>query len=258
MEQFFQDAEPYTYSFSMERAIEERVLCQYRYFPHLVALNEDELGRYVEISKKLVKLYDHRRGEHQKSDLLEKLLLARKRIVQKAESKLGMTREILERQFIEQGNLKYTFIYVPEGYAQNDDDALVEDPEDLRLINQYTQAIGSIHPKILVASFTGTTPDRKEVLRQFQSGEIHVLASMKCLDEGVDIPRAEFAVFCSSTGNPRQFIQRRGRVLRQHPDKHLAIIHDLVVAPDLSGQVNEETYNTHFHSVFAAKMQIRA
>lgn len=243
MERFFHDVEPYTYSFSMERAIEEKVLCQYRYFPHLVSLNEDELDRYVEISKKLVKLYDHRRGEHQNSDLLEKLLLARKRIVQKAEGKLGITRKILEQQFIEQNNLKYTFIYVPEGFAQSNDDILIEDSEDLRLINQYTQAIGGIHPKILVASFTGTTPNRKEILQQFQSGEIHVLASMKCLDEGVDIPRAEFAVFCSSTGNPRQFIQRRGRVLRQHPDKHLAIIHDLVVAPDLSGQVNEETFN---------------
>jgi len=243
MERFFQDAEPYTYSFSMERAIEEWVLCQYKYFPHLVALNEDELGRYIEISKRLVKLYDHRLGEHQKSDLLEKLLLARKRIVQKAEKKLVMTRDILEGQFIEKGNLKYTFIYVPEGFAKSESDTLIDDPEDLRLINQYTQTIGSIHPKILVASFTGATPDRKEVLRQFQSGDIHVLASMKCLDEGVDIPRAEFAVFCSSTGNPRQFIQRRGRVLRLHPDKHLAVIHDLVVAPDLSGQVNEETYN---------------
>ena len=54
---------------------------------------------------------------------------------------------------------------------------------------------------------------------------------MKCLDEGVDVPRSELAVFCASTGNPRQFIQRRGRILRNHPDKHRAEIHDLVVAP---------------------------
>ena len=54
---------------------------------------------------------------------------------------------------------------------------------------------------------------------------------MKCLDEGVDVPRSEMAIFCSSTGNPRQFIQRRGRILRTHPDKHIAVIHDLVVAP---------------------------
>ncbi|MBK9452806.1 MAG: hypothetical protein IPN95_25975 [Bacteroidetes bacterium] len=54
---------------------------------------------------------------------------------------------------------------------------------------------------------------------------------MKCLDEGVDVPRSELAIFCSSTGNPRQFIQRRGRVLRIHRDKHFATIHDLVVVP---------------------------
>ena len=56
---------------------------------------------------------------------------------------------------------------------------------------------------------------------------------MKCLDEGVDVPRSELAIFCSSTGNPRQFIQRRGRVLRLHNDKQHAVIHDLVVIPDV-------------------------
>lgn len=57
---------------------------------------------------------------------------------------------------------------------------------------------------------------------------------MKCLDEGVDVPRSEFAIFCASTGNPRQFIQRRGRVLRTHNDKRFAIIHDLVVIPQIN------------------------
>lgn len=243
MERFFQDGEPYTYTFSMERAIQEGVLCKYRYFPHLVALTQTELDEYIEISKKLVKLYDFGRNDTKKSDAAEKLLLARKRVIQKAVNKLAITRSILEEHFIEHGNLKYSFVYVPEGFAAIDDEVLVEDVEDLRLINQYTQAIGSINPKILIGQFTGATTDRREILNQFQSGELHVLASMKCLDEGVDIPRAELAVFCSSTGNPRQFIQRRGRVLRRHPDKHLATIHDLVVAPDLTGVVNEETFN---------------
>ena len=57
---------------------------------------------------------------------------------------------------------------------------------------------------------------------------------MKCLDEGVDVPRSELAIFCSSTGNPRQFIQRRGRVLRTHQDKKFAELHDLVVVPEIS------------------------
>ena len=57
---------------------------------------------------------------------------------------------------------------------------------------------------------------------------------MKCLDEGVDVPRSELAIFCASTGNPRQFIQRRGRILRMHPEKRFAIIHDLVVVPEIN------------------------
>jgi superfamily II DNA or RNA helicase len=63
---------------------------------------------------------------------------------------------------------------------------------------------------------------------------------MKCLDEGVDVPRAELAIFCASTGNPRQFVQRRGRILRKHPDKQFAYIHDLVVIPEINP--NSDSY----------------
>jgi superfamily II DNA or RNA helicase len=73
-----------------------------------------------------------------------------------------------------------------------------------------------------------------EIIRGFSEGKIDLLLAMKMLDEGVDIPRAEIGIFCSSTGNPRQFIQRRGRLLRKHPDKAFAIIHDMVVIPRMS------------------------
>ena len=73
-------------------------------------------------------------------------------------------------------------------------------------------------------------------LKDFEAGSVDALFSMKCLDEGVDVPRAEYAIFCSSTGNPRQFIQRRGRVLRKHKDKSKAVIHDLVVVPPVTAE----------------------
>ena len=87
------------------------------------------------------------------------------------------------------------------------------------------------YPSVKAYAYTSTSENNKEVMENFEQGFIDILFSMKCLDEGVDIPRAELAIFCSSTGNPRQFIQRRGRVLRKHPDKSTAIIHDLVVVP---------------------------
>ncbi len=245
MEQFFSDEEPYTFSFSMEKAIRDRVLCQYYYYPHIIKLTEDEMTEYTNISNQLVKLYSYGQANVEKQAIIERLLLKRKRIIHKASNKLPATIRILSDQFKEKGNLKYTFVYVPEGETfeilESEDELVVE---NIRLINQYTREIAKIDGTILVNQFISGMQDRDEILDQFQKGDIDVIASMKCLDEGVDIPRAETAIFCSSTGNPRQFIQRRGRILRKHPAKTSAVIHDLVVIPDYKQEVDGTgTYN---------------
>ncbi|WP_417859768.1 DEAD/DEAH box helicase family protein [Winogradskyella sediminis] len=234
LEKFFNDKEPYTYGFSMNRAIEENILCKYEYYPHIVSLTKEELENYIEITKKISRCTQGADNNPELSAMLERLLLIRKQIIHKAENKLPKTISILKERFQNDGDLKYTFIYVPEGntYELNEDEN--EDDDNIRIINQYTREIGKIDRSIMVNQFIGGMKDRDEVLNQFKEGDIHVIASMKCLDEGVDIPRAEHAVFCSSTGNPRQFIQRRGRILRKHKDKHFAVIHDLVVVPDLT------------------------
>ena len=243
MENFFNDKEPYTYSFSMERAIEEGILCKYYYHPHIVSLTSDELKDYMEITKKLSKFFNRNSGSFDATDIVQMLLLKRKRIIHKAVNKLQVTRQILEERFIKEGNLRYTFIYVPEGITPDLEEDENADEETIKIINQYTREIGRIDESIKVNQFISGMSDRNEVLEQFKEGKIHVIASMKCLDEGVDIPRAEHAIFCSSTGNPRQFIQRRGRILRTHPQKDIAIIHDLIVVPDLSlSDSNSDTF----------------
>jgi superfamily II DNA or RNA helicase len=242
MELFFNDKEPYTYSFSMEKAIKEGVLCEYYYYPHIVKLTSIEMTEYVEISNQIAKLYRLGKENPEKDSIIERLLLKRKRIVHKAENKLEATVSILEKQFVDKGNLKYTFVYVPEGETfeiKEEDEDLVT--ENIRLINQYTREIAKLDNKILVNQFVSGMTDRDDILQQFQKGEIDVIASMKCLDEGVDIPRAETAIFCSSTGNPRQFIQRRGRILRKHPEKKYAVIHDLVIIPEVDYNEDDMT-----------------
>ena len=72
---------------------------------------------------------------------------------------------------------------------------------------------------------------RTQLLEAFGKGEIQVLIAMKCLDEGVDVPSTRTAIFMASTTNPREFIQRRGRVLRRDPGKTAATIYDLVTVP---------------------------
>jgi superfamily II DNA or RNA helicase len=249
IEGFFHDSEPFAYSFSMERAIKEKILCPYYYYPHIIKLTDEELEKYINITKKLARYFDQDTGELIMNDAVEKLLLQRKRIIHKAENKLGRTIQILKDRYKVQKDLKYTFIYVPEGFIEEeqviDDTEQESHEENLRLINQYTREIASIDSSILVNQFIGGMPDRDDILDQFRDGKIQVLASMKCLDEGVDIPRAEYAIFCSSTGNPRQFIQRRGRILRTHDDKDFAVIHDLVVIPDFESSSKEsDTFKT--------------
>ena len=245
MENFFNDKEPYTYSFSMERAIEEGILCKYYYHPYIVSLTSDELKEYMEITKKLSKFFNRTSGSFDVNDIVQMLLLKRKRIIHKAVNKLGATRQILEDRFKKEGNLKYTFIYVPEGITPDLEEEENADEETIKIINQYTREVGRIDASIKVNQFISGMANRNEVLEQFKEGKIDVIASMKCLDEGVDIPRAEHAIFCSSTGNPRQFIQRRGRILRTHPKKDIAIIHDLIVVPDLSlSDSNSDTFRT--------------
>lgn len=230
----------YTYEYSMKEAIDKGVLCKYLYFPHVIELTDEEMDEYIVISEKIAKYFNYSKECFTKiDDILAALLIKRKRIIHKAFNKKLEFKKIVEERFQEQGNLKYTLVYVPEGNKPDLDysdhfteiDSSIYDEESDHLIDQYTAIVRDLSERITVRKFTSESTDRDAMLKGFATGDIEVLTSMKCLDEGVDVPRSELAIFCASTGNPRQFVQRRGRILRTHPDKHMAIIHDLIVAP---------------------------
>ena len=241
---FFGAENQYTYEYSMEEAIENGVLCRYFYYPHLVRLTDDEFEKYVELSLKISKYFNFNTSSFdKKDDVLKGLLLARKRIVHKAANKLAVFNQIITERYRKKGNLKYSLVYVPEGtkpdYFGDSDvfdktEQISDDSDADRLIDEYTEAITKLDKFVTVKKFVSGQKDRDKILDDFASGKLQVLTSMKCLDEGVDVPRSELAIFCASTGNPRQFIQRRGRILRKHPDKFMAEIHDLVVAPEVT------------------------
>lgn len=239
LNKFFGIEQHYTFEYSMRDAIEHRFLCRYYYYPHLVYLNDEEMKEYMVISKQLAKFYNPDKCSFPATnDILKALLLKRKRIIHKAVGKEQVFKKILEERYREKGNLKYTLVYVPEGNLPDEQadmfdqsDSIENDEFTEHLIDRYTQIVYEVSPITTVKKFTSETKERNKILADFASGDLEVLTSMKCLDEGVDVPRSEMAIFCASTGNPRQFIQRRGRILRVHKDKYHAIIHDLVVAP---------------------------
>ena len=241
LRRFFNSENEYTFVFSMEEAIKNKFLCEYYYFPHVVRLCDDEMYDYMEISQKLGKIYRYNGGYLDLDDeIVRALLLKRRRIIHKARNKQDAFKNIIEERYKEKGNLKYTLVYVPEGLkpdsiadVYDSSDVVEDDMEADKLINEYTQIVMDVSNTTTVRKFVSGQKNREAILKDFENGDLEVLTSMKCLDEGVDVPRSELAIFCASTGNPRQFIQRRGRILRTHKEKKYAYIHDLVVVPDI-------------------------
>ena len=218
----------YTYRYTMKQAIEENILCHYDYYPIFVELTNSEMEEYEYISTQLRKFIDPDTGKYKPE--AEKLLLKRKRIIHKAENKKVAISNLLE-DLKHKRKLDYTFVFVPEGYEPDysERDSYDIDQEDIHIIDEYAQMFknqGYSYHK-----YISGLDDAPGILKSFAEGDIQILLSMKCLDEGVDIPRAEHAIFCSSTGNPRQFVQRRGRVLRKSKGKDKAKIWDLIVTP---------------------------
>lgn len=221
---FFNAFDHPTFKFDMEEAITKGFLCEYYYYPQIVSLTSDEIEEYKEISKKLLKYFDSKNGTFKSNPIVTALLLNRKRIIHKAENKKDCLRYCLAEIQKVNGNIQFTLVYVPEG---------IDTGLGSRLINEYSDIISNEFG-LQQHQFIGETENRSDILTRFSKGQLQVLTAMKCLDEGVDVKRTETAIFCSSTGNPRQFIQRRGRILRTHSEKKNAFIYDMIVVPDIT------------------------
>jgi len=221
----------YTYSYSMYKAIhnEPASLVKYYYYPYFTYLSEIELVEYKRITEKLIFNFDSKSGEFNEAG--KRLLIKRKRIINKAEGKINVLKQIFKEVHTKEKDLKFTFVYVPEGKEDDysDTDSYFCDEDDIRLITKYGEVIrnyGYSTHQIL-----SQTTNREQILKQFAENKINVLLAMKILDEGVDVPATKNAIFCANTGNPRQYIQRRGRVLRKAEGKYYANIYDIIVAP---------------------------
>jgi superfamily II DNA or RNA helicase len=242
LESFFNDKPPYVYNFPMSQAIEEGRLMEYCYYPKMAYLNNVEMKKYADISLQLLRLFDKSTGTYKDENKANKLKMDRKRILHKADDKMRIFKDIIEE--IGSDKLKYCFVYVPEGnkvfdsdeallYSNSDFDIVQEKYEE-RILKKMLDLTKEVFPDTTCNTYTGKNnkTERKTILQGFENGQINVLFAMKCLDEGVDVPRAEYGIFASSTGNPRQFIQRRGRLLRKHKEKTFAHIYDMVVVPN--------------------------
>ena len=217
--------------YTLDRAIEEKKLTKYKYYPIVVTLTEEELEAYDNLSYEIGKcIMKGKNGKMKLSSRGEKLALKRSRIVAGAKNKLTMLEEVIQPYIHD----KHILVYcgATKGLEQNQDRTDV-DSEDIRQNDAVTDLLGN-KLGMEVSQFTSkeSVEEREVLKREFSAGDtLKVLIAIKCLDEGVNIPKIKTAFILASTTNPKEYIQRRGRVLRLAEGKEYAEIYDFITLP---------------------------
>jgi DNA phosphorothioation system restriction enzyme len=216
-------------------AIRQKALVHYLYYPILVELTETESRKYSYLTKKIGwALWGDENLEN--NDALTPLLMQRARLIGAAANKLTALRELM----INRLDTAHTLFYCGDGSIEG-----ATRKKNNRQLTETTKLLGS-ELGYRVNTYTAATPlaERERLRQQFESGELQGLVAIRCLDEGVDIPAIRNAVILASSSNPRQFIQRRGRILRPHPGKERATLFDMIVLPpDLGKETIEVERN---------------
>jgi superfamily II DNA or RNA helicase len=195
-------------------AIRAGRLVEYEYHPHPVHLSAEEADDWRALTR-TIRLEIARQGTDpdgsaRLTERAKLLLIQRARIAKKAAGKIRLASSVITAHY-KRG--EHWLVYC-------------EDSDQLATVMAQLRTVG-LDPVEYHSAMSG---DREATLAWFRSFG-GVLVSIKCLDEGVDIPAVSHALILASSQNPRQFIQRRGRVLRKAPGKHLAVIHDAIVVP---------------------------
>jgi superfamily II DNA or RNA helicase len=196
-------------------------LAPYVYRPYFSDLTDEEINEYIDKSSKIAQSYYGAQNEEEKSRFYELLCFQRQQIIQNAVRKYNVFETILD----DIHNLNHCLVYCS--------------PQQIERVQEVLNNRGIIQHKFTQEE--SATPEKKlhgkserdTILQLFAEGTYQALVAMKCLDEGVDIPQARTAIILSSTGNPREYVQRRGRLLRRFPGKEFSTIYDIIVFPSL-------------------------
>ncbi|MBE9127223.1 DNA phosphorothioation system restriction enzyme [Coleofasciculus sp. LEGE 07092] len=205
-------------------AIDQGALVHYLYYPILVELTEAESLAYAKLTKRIGwALMDKDDIDIHNNDTVTSLLMQRARLIGVAANKLTALQELMVGRL----DTSHTLFYCGDGSIEG---ALSE--ENNRQLAAVTRLLG-VELGYRVNTYTAETPlaEREALRHQFETGELQGLVAIRCLDEGVDIPAIQTAVILASSSNPRQFIQRRGRILRPHSGKERATLFDMIVLP---------------------------
>ncbi|MCG9732369.1 DEAD/DEAH box helicase family protein, partial [Shewanella sp. Isolate13] len=222
--------------YSLADAINDGVLTPYEYHIIPVYLTSEEQEKYEDLSNKIVKLILKQQAnglDKKERENLTKFCGFRSRLLGSAKNKLVKLKELTTNPDEEQKS--HTLFYSGEGkpYSEYSE----EDEKVIDLVSKVLNGNGW-----RVSKFTSklSRKKRKSVMSAFKDKTINGLVAMKVLDEGIDVPACKTAYILASTKNPRQYVQRRGRILRKSENKHLSVIYDFVVLPINDSQASKK------------------
>ena len=212
---------PVVFSYTLEEAI-GHCLVEYDYYVHPVYLCDSEIDDWFELTSK-IKRAAWRERDGEPDDYLAKLLRDRRVVLEAAKDKISVLRRLIEGE--DTGALRHTLIYASDKM-----------PGQLTDVNRLLAEKGVLFHQ-LTSEETANRERTNRIIKAFQDGEIQVLTAKRVLDEGVNIPQICKAYILASTTVERQWVQRRGRLLRRCDDigKTHAVIHDLVALPPNMG-----------------------
>jgi len=222
------------FELGLANAIKMGALTRYLYRPRLVELNDAETNLYVDLTAQIATRIasGEELGKADPNSPLGFLLRQRAGILGHAEGKLAALREDLSTR----ANSWFQLVYCAEGRRPTE----AGEPPGPNQLHEVMNLVGNqLH--LAAHSYVSDTPRkaRKLLMRRFGTGDdLRVLVAMRCLDEGVDIPDARTGYLLASSSNPRQFIQRRGRLLRRAEGKDVAEIFDYLAVPPSGTPIN--------------------
>lgn len=213
------------FQFSLEDAIKGGFLTNYKYYPYFVTLSEDEEKEYIELSKKIASMSfsknSNLKDRKKESTALEMLLFKRARLLNLTNSKIEKLLEVIDEDSF--NNL----IYVGAGKVRGEYES-----NEQKFIHKVMEVVSkNRHFKLMKFTSEESKEEREVVIKKFTEKDINAVVAIKCLDEGINIPSIERAYILGSTSNYREYVQRRGRILRKSDNKSIAEIHDFLVIP---------------------------
>ncbi len=223
-------------TYGLDDAIHDGVLTPYEYHIIPIYLTVEEQEKYEELSHKITKIMLKRQSSGLSQQDRANLTICcgqRSRLLGSAQNKLSKLSELTAK--ISDDNKSHTLFYAGEGKPYGD-----TEEEDIKVIDKVSKVLNENGWK--TSQFTGgvSRSERKFLMSAFKDKTIDALVAMKVLDEGIDVPACKTAYILASTKNPRQYVQRRGRILRKSENKHLSTIYDFVVLPANEGPASKK------------------